>query len=749
MTRSIMMGFLKKNALFRMLLIAAMLIGLAIPRQQASAQTYNANTDWFMQGKYGLFVQWLYGGGDMTGDWNTLVNGFNVARFAQQANESGAKYVIFTLGQNSGYFASPNATYDLLTGRTATTTKMSTRDLPMDLYDALAPYGIKLMLYLPARTPSDDPGVGDILGDPAPIYDHLATQDFQAKWESIIQEWSDRYGSKVAGWWFDGTYNNGAQYGKPDISQAYTDYTKAHNFQTFAAAAKHGNANAIVAFDPGLAVDLPMTTHADYITGEQNQLSILPSQANAAPYTRWIGGIQWSETAYQGNDWNSFGLKYTTPYIVDYLSKVTNQSGVLSFGPHVDKTGNINAPQLAQLVAIKNGLLGKGPGVQVTDDADAAFAYAGTWGTSIPSGTGYYSNTGHFTKTPGSYVQYTFNGTNVVWSGVKGPDHGTADVYIDNVLDQSVNLYAANRFVDTEIYSKTGLAPGSHTIKIVARSDKDAASTDYYVEVDRMNVATGMPTVTDDTASGIAYSGTWPTSVPTGTGYYGDTGHFSTTSASYAQYTFTGKSIEWYGVLGPDHGKADVYIDGTLDQTVDLYNAERYIDTLLYTKRNLSAGSHTIKIVVRSDRNASSVGNYVEVDRFNVSQGTPVVTRDDTHPSWNYTGTWLTSVSGVDYYKHTGHYTSTAGSFAEASFTGTSVEWVGKLDADHGKADVYIDGTLDRTVDLYSPNRHTGITVYNKQGLSGGNHTIKIVARSDKNVIATNYYVEVDALIYQ
>lgn len=732
-------------------LVLALLVVLAlIPPHRAQAQTYNANTDWFMQGKFGLFVQWLYGGGDITGDWNTLVDNFDVDYFAKQVSETGAKYVIFTLGQNSGYFASPNATYDSLVGRTASTSKMSTRDLPADLYDALNPYGIKLMLYLPARSPSDDPGAVAALGDPTPIYDHLAPQAFQAKWESIIQEWSDRYGSKVAGWWFDGTYNNGAMYGKPDISQAYTDYTAAHNFQTFAAAAKHGNADAIVSFDPGLSVEAPMTTHADYITGEQNLLQYVPSQYNAAPYSRWIGGVQWSETAYQGYDWARNGLKYSTLDLTNYFSTVTNQSGVISIGPNVSKEGHINSPQYAQLVNMHNAIAGVGPGVTVVEDNDAGIAYSGTWLTSVPSGTGYSGNNGHFTTTAGSYSEYTFNGTNVVWSGVKGPDHGTADVYIDGALDNSVDLYAAHRFVNTEIYSKVGLTNGPHTIKIVARSDKNSASTGTYVEVDRFNITTGTPTVIDDTASGFTYAGTWLTSIPSGTGYWNNTGHFSTTGGSYAQYTFNGASVEWYGAVGPDHGKADVYIDGTLDQTVDLYNANRYIDDQIYVKRGLSNGSHTIQIVARSDKNTASTGYYVEIDRLNSSKGTPIVTWDDSSSQLAYSGTWSTGIStGTGYYRDTGHHTTSNGAYMQASFTGTSVEWRGKTDADHGMADVYIDGVLDQTVDLYSEERFTDVAVYRKQGLTTGTHTIKVVAKNSKNVRSTNYYVEVDALSFQ
>lgn len=730
-------------------LITAALLSLA-PVQPAGATAYSSDTDWFMQGKFGLFVQWLYGGGDITGDWNDAVDGFDVDYFAKQASETGAKYVIFTLGQNSGYFASPNATYDALVGRTSATSKMSTRDLPEDLADALAPYGIKLMLYLPARSPSDDPAVGTAMGDAFPIYDNYAPQTFQANWEDVIKEWSDRYGSKVAGWWFDGTYNNGPQYGKPDISQAYTDYTAAHNFQTFAAAAKHGNSNAIVSFDPGLSVEGPLTPYQDYITGEQNLLQYVPSQYSAAPYSRWIGGAQWSETAYQGYDWARNGRKYSDVDLTNYFSTVTNQSGVISIGPNVSRDGHINSPQYAQLVSMNNGIRGVGPGVTIVEDNNPGITYSGTWATSIPTGTGYSADNGHFTTTAGSYAEYTFNGTNIVWSGVRGPDHGTADVYIDGVLDNSVDLYAAHRYVDDEIYSKVALSNGPHTLRIVARSDKNTASTGHYVEVDRLKVTTGAPTVVDDAAGGFTYSGTWATSVPTGTGYWGDTGHFSTTSGSYAQYGFTGSSIEWYSAIGPDHGKADVYIDGTLDQTVDLYSASRHVDNQVYVKRGLSNTSHTIRIQVRSDRNAAATGNYVEVDRLNSSRGTPVVTWDDADSQLAYTGTWNTAVSaGTGYYRDTGHHSTTAGSYAQATFTGTSVEWLGKTDADHGKADVYIDGVLDQTVDLYSEERFTGIPVFRRQGLTSGTHTIKIQVRSDRNVRSTNNYVEVDALRFQ
>ncbi|MEU6718088.1 right-handed parallel beta-helix repeat-containing protein [Nonomuraea sp. NPDC046802] len=78
--------------------------------------------------------------------------------------------------------------------------------------------------------------------------------------------------------------------------------------------------------------------------------------------------------------------------------------------------------------------------------------------------------------------------------------------------------------------------------------------------------------------------------------------------------TFTGTEVKWASKKFNLAGKADVYIDGVLDATVDLYSANPLLQHVVYVKRGLSAGRHTIKIVVRSDRNAASAGNYVVID---------------------------------------------------------------------------------------------------------------------------------------
>ena len=76
------------------------------------------------------------------------MDAFDVNGLADQLASAGAGYFVLTLGQNSGFYCSPNATYDKLTG--ITPSKCARRDLVSDLSAALRAKRIRLMVYLPA-----------------------------------------------------------------------------------------------------------------------------------------------------------------------------------------------------------------------------------------------------------------------------------------------------------------------------------------------------------------------------------------------------------------------------------------------------------------------------------------------------------------------------------------------------------------------------------------------------------------------
>ena len=76
------------------------------------------------------------GGAELTAEqWNRQEDVFDMPGLADQVASTGAKYLLFTLGQNSGHYCAPNPTYDKLVG--IEPSKCSRRDLIADLAQAL------------------------------------------------------------------------------------------------------------------------------------------------------------------------------------------------------------------------------------------------------------------------------------------------------------------------------------------------------------------------------------------------------------------------------------------------------------------------------------------------------------------------------------------------------------------------------------------------------------------------------------
>ena len=294
---------------------------------------------WLPAAKYGVFVHFLGSGPQ----WNQKVNSFDVDRFATQMAQARAGYVVFTLGQNSGYYCSPNATYDKYTGHRPGE-RCSRRDLPMELARALKAHGIPLMLYLPSRSPQNDTeamkGLADVPQmEPAP-------QEFTHRWSEVIREWSLRYGNKVVGWWFDGSYN----------TRGWDDLSKPYNWNTWAAACRAGNPKSILAFNPGTDLRRAFSRlcrQQDYTAGEQNSFEATPARNPAA------AGLAWHVLGYLGTWWTKAdGPRLSDAAMIDYVRKVNRQGGAVTIDVHVDPDGTVFKPHLRQLRAIAAAIRG-------------------------------------------------------------------------------------------------------------------------------------------------------------------------------------------------------------------------------------------------------------------------------------------------------------------------------------------------------------------------------------------------------
>ena len=324
----------------RRLTVMLLLVCLVAPCSFAAAEhtdQKSRDTSWLKEARYGVFAHYLGGGAG----WNDTVNAFDVAKFASQIEQSGAAYLMFTLGQNSGYYCSPNATYEKYAGY-ETGQRCSQRDLPMEVANALGKQGIRLMLYLPSRSPQQDKqamaGLNDVHErQPAP-------QEFTRKWSEVIAEWSRRYGKKVSGWWFDGSYNRA---GWDDLAQPY-------NWNTWAAAVRAGNADSLIAFNPGAEIRHAfnkLTDEQDYAAGEQTKFGATP-QSNPTP-----AGLQWQILSHLGTRWGKAdGPRRTDEWMIDYVRQVHKQGGVVTIEVNISGDGTIYAPHLKQLIAIRQAL---------------------------------------------------------------------------------------------------------------------------------------------------------------------------------------------------------------------------------------------------------------------------------------------------------------------------------------------------------------------------------------------------------
>jgi hypothetical protein len=86
------------------------------------------------------------------------------------------------------------------------------------------------------------------------------------------------------------------------------------------------------------------------------------------------------------------------------------------------------------------------------------------------------------------YVIVRFKGTAISWRGFRGTANGIAGIYVDNVGAGNVDTYGSASSSPTMLFTKTGLSNAQHTLKIVLRGTKQAASTGYTVSTDSFSV---------------------------------------------------------------------------------------------------------------------------------------------------------------------------------------------------------------------------------------------------------------------
>ncbi len=285
--------------------------------------------------------------------WNQRIDAFDVSLFASQVKETGAGYIIFTLGQNTGHFCAPNPVYDELTGLSQS--RLARRDLISEIAAALSPE-VKLIAYLPSHAPAHHIEVARALRFMPPwsaeacgikrfwAENECADErlsEFQRHWEDIVRYWGLKWRDKVNGWWIDGCYFHEKMYAG-DMEP---------NFKTFAQALRAGNSSRILAFNAG--TDKPfsrLTKEQDYTAGEVSTAFPVSNKWNTLESV--ASGQQLHLLSYLGSWWGEGEPRFDDQFVMGYTRQLLRSGGMLTWDVPIELNGRISDAFRSQLSSL-------------------------------------------------------------------------------------------------------------------------------------------------------------------------------------------------------------------------------------------------------------------------------------------------------------------------------------------------------------------------------------------------------------
>lgn len=349
---------------------------------------------------------------------------------------------------------------------------------------------------------------------------------------------------------------------------------------------------------------------------------------------------------------------------------------------------------------------------QVIEDEDAEVKYAGSW-TSF-SNSDYSGGTVKRAQSAGANADIAFYGSAVKVLGSTSTSNGYANLYIDGVLQSTVDTYSATTKYRQLLYESGILPEGVHTLRIEATGTKRSAAANFYVTLDAVQVLHE-----EDVPYRLADVTTGPLTV-------GET-VYATSPRSGMMYLVpsdteaTRAAIEAAGLSASGRSAAvtsGVY--GILDTGGLASNWYRVY--AIDTSGGLSEGSADIAIV-------SPVASNVEDDDAMV----------------RYSGAWRRFVNTA-YSGGSVERAESAGAYADIPFYGNGATVIGSLSFNNGQARIYIDGVYRTTIDAYNPTVQYKRNLFEIGSLEEGAHILRIEAAWTRNSASSGYYVSFDAL---
>lgn len=322
------------------------------------AERMTQRAAWMSTGSFGLMVHWLFPttAPELRKPCTSLdeaVDAFDLDRFIDQFVESGADWLVFTLGQNTGYYASPNAIIEQLAGPG----HCSQRNLALELATRVSKLGKRFIAYFPAEFAFQSQEMQAAFewskNDPAQVH-------FQRHYCRVIEEYARTFGSLLSGWMFDGCYSW-------DTFADFPFPSHLRDWPAWAKAARAGNPDAALAFNDAsfcMGLTQPLTNEQDFLFGEIEVLregKIRLGRADNAPLylpdSRFAPGTrcQWHALPFIDAYWmHSQGgpmepLLYSDEDLFSFVRACKAVGGAITLNAGIYQEGHLADLTLAQL----------------------------------------------------------------------------------------------------------------------------------------------------------------------------------------------------------------------------------------------------------------------------------------------------------------------------------------------------------------------------------------------------------------
>jgi len=303
-----------------------------IAKEEARAKKARASVDWLVKAGYGLMFHWTSQSVQPDGSikiFEDAVNDFDVERFSNMVHETGAGYVIFTIGHAESYCPAPLKSWERIhPGHT------THRDLIEELANALDKKSVRLICYLHGPLTFKFAKEGKATRN--------ENQAFIANYTDILTEMGIRYQNKIAGYWFDSWYH------------IFEGFPKVP-FEDFYKATKVGNENRIVCLNPWIYPDV--TPWQDYWAGEVQDPIGIPENGymknGPSPYLPYQALLTMEKHLWVQKKPGISNPKYSADQLSTYIKKCMENSGAVTINLAIYQDGSVGKKALQVMRKVK------------------------------------------------------------------------------------------------------------------------------------------------------------------------------------------------------------------------------------------------------------------------------------------------------------------------------------------------------------------------------------------------------------